>query len=600
MRKLLSLMLLLILGMSAEVVMAAAAEQPRQAMGLIVKLKGQDTTPGGRSLVRLQAAAVPAHGAQELRLRLSAAAQRQRVSFVQRKSTAFAANVIHNGHPVPIEQAEAEAARLRKDPDVEWVIVNEMIRPASVSLDDPGFGLQTWLQWRDQAAGRVAVANFPAAWTALANRTLSPVVVAVLDSGILLAPDLDGRLLPGYDFVSEPAYSGDGDGVDPDPSDPGLGVVPPNGCTESEAWHGLSVAAMLGATTGNMVDGAGALAPLPGPVVLPVRVGGLCGAMVSDIIEGMLWAAGVDYHGSPARNLHPARVINLSYGGEGSCADAGSGVRDVAWLYRQTIATLKSQGVLVVASAGNGDVVTGLGQWGATRPANCAGVMAVTGLNQRGYKASYANLMRVDGVQSFGLAVASGDVSRDNYGNNVLTDAGVVTLTNSGAGAPSDYFELRAQVGTSMAAPMAAGVAALMLAADPGLTVDDLLWGLSHKSSAFPNAASVGFQACVPGVGEQGHCACSADTCGAGMLDAELAVNWAIEHASQGGTATASATAQSACYFSPAREGGGSACGDSGSSGGGGGALGELDLLALAVMTLVMSCWKRPVRGGRR
>lgn len=446
MRNLLSLLLLLILGMSGEMVAAAAEAQPRQAMGLIVKLKGQDGVGASRSLVRLQAAAAPSSSAQEMRLRLSAAAQRQRVSFLQRKSTAFAAHVIHNGHPVPIEQAEAEAARLRQDPDVEWVIVNEMIRPASISLDDPGYGLQTWLQTRDPEAGRTAVANFPPAWAALANRALSPVVVAVLDSGILAAPDLDGRLLQGYDFVSETTYSGDGDGVDPDPSDPGLGVVPPSGCAESEAWHGLSVAALLGASTGNMLDGAGALAPLPGPVVLPVRVGGLCGAMVSDIIEGMLWAAGVDYHGSPARNVHPARIINLSYGGDGSCADLGTGAHDVGWLYRQTIATLKSQGVLVVASAGNGDASTGLGHWGVTRPANCAGVLAVTGLNHRGYKASYANLMRVDSVQSFGVAVASGDVARDRFGNNVLADPGVVTLRNSGSVSPTDYFELRAQV----------------------------------------------------------------------------------------------------------------------------------------------------------
>lgn len=568
-------------------------------MGLIVKLKGQDAAVSGRSLVRLQAAAVTGNSEQELRLRLSAAAQRQRVSFLQRKATAFAAHVIHNGHPVPIELAEAEAARLRRDPDVEWVIVNEMIRPASVSLDDPGYDSQTWLQSRDLAAGRVAVANFPPAWSALANRALSPVVVAVLDSGILTAPDLDGRLLPGYDFVSEPTYSGDGDGVDPDPSDPGLGTVLPNGCSKSEAWHGLSVAAMLGATTGNALDGAGALAPLPGPVVLPVRVGGLCGAMVSDIIEGMLWAAGVDYHGAPARNLHPARVINLSYGGDGSCADLGNGVHDAAWLYRQTIATLKSQGVLLVASAGNGDASTGLGQWGATRPANCAGVLAVTGLNQSGYKASYANLMQVDSVQSFGLAVASGDVYRNAYGDNVLTDPGVVTLTNTGVSSPSSYFELRAQVGTSMAAPMAAGVAALMLAADPSLTVDDLLWGLSRKSASFPSASSLGFQACVPGVGEQGNCACSVDTCGAGMLDAELAVNWAIEHAAQGGTATVSTTGQSACYFSPTREGGASACADSNSSGGGG-ALSALDLLALAFIAIGTGLRRGPLRGGRR
>ena len=97
--------------------------------------------------------------------------------------------------------------------------------------------------------------------------------------------------------------------------------------------------------------------------VLPVRIGGTCGALVSDIIEGMLWSAGVDYQGSPARNPNPARVINLSFGGQGSCDSSDS--RDV--LYRQTIATLRTKGALVVASAGNGDdSANPLGQVGAT------------------------------------------------------------------------------------------------------------------------------------------------------------------------------------------------------------------------------------------
>ncbi|HEX5357521.1 MAG TPA: S8 family serine peptidase [Aquabacterium sp.] len=598
MRKLFALMLWLICWMGVGPVMAAQA-QPSLAMGLIVKLKGQDAAVAGQSLVRLQAAAMPAANAQDLRARLSAAAQRQRVSFLMRKPTAFAAQVIHNGHPVPVAQAEAEAARLRKDPDVEWVIVNEMARPASVNVDDPGYGIQTWLQTRDAAIGRVAVANFPPAWEALSNRTLSPVVVAVLDTGILHAPDLDGRLLPGYDFVSELAYSGDGNGVDADPTDPGEDImkVPEalrDGCPVSPvSWHGLSVTAMLAATTGNMVDGAGALAPLPGPLVLPVRVGGMCGAMVSDIIEGMLWAAGVDYNGSPARNLHPARVINLSFGGDGSCADTGSGAHDASWLYRQTIATLKSQGVLVVASAGNGDASSGLGLWGATRPANCAGVLAVTGLNERGYKARYANLMQTDGIQSFGVAVASGDIDA----NDVLTDSGIVTLTNTGVGNASSYFELRRMVGTSLASPVVAGVAALMLAADPTLTVDDLLWGLTHKTAGFPDVTALGMQTCVSGSGGQGNCGCTTQTCGAGMLDAELAVNWAISHAGQGGSATPSTSTQSACYFNPSRGGGSDACTQASSSGGG--AMSWLSLLALACCALAMT-WMRPLKAGRR
>lgn len=578
----------------------ATTSQPRMAMGLIVKLKEAGAPVAPPSVVRLQPMSQPAGKPQDLRMRLSAASQRQRLGYLLQKPTAFAAHVLHSGRPVPMAQAEADAARLRRDPDVEWVIVNEMVHPASVDLNDPGYGGQTWLQGRD--AEHAGVANFPAAWEALSGRTLSPVVVAVLDTGILPAPDLDGRVLSGYDFVSDPAYSGDGDGVDPNPTDEGDSLQSrPSGCAPSRGarWHGLSVAAVLAAQTGNALAGAGALAPLPGPVVLPVRVAGACGAQVSDILEGMLWAAGVSYNGSPARNLHPARIVNLSFGGEGSCADTGNGTRDVAWLYRQTIATLKSQGVLVVSSAGNGDEATGLGLWGATRPANCAGVLAVTGLNERGYKARYANLMNPDGLQSFGLAVASGDT--DGSSSNYLTDAGIVTQVYDDA---IGVFHLAAMAGTSMAAPQAAAVAALMLAADPTLTVDDLLWGLTRKTAPFPD--NQGLPVCVPGLTSgQGNCSCTAETCGSGVLDAESAVNWALDHAVFGGsgTATPSATpaSTSVCYFNPSREGGGDGCASASTAssdqgGGGGGAASWMDVLALAIMAVGL----RSLRGGRR
>ena len=46
----------------------------------------------------------------------------------------------------------------------------------------------------------------------------SDIVVAVVDSGILFKhPDLkgSGNVLPGYDFISDPAAARDGDGRDP-------------------------------------------------------------------------------------------------------------------------------------------------------------------------------------------------------------------------------------------------------------------------------------------------------------------------------------------------------------------------------------------------
>ena len=46
-------------------------------------------------------------------------------------------------------------------------------------------------------------------------------VIAVVDSGIVPHPDLDGRVLPGYDFVSDLTDANDGNGRDADATDPG-------------------------------------------------------------------------------------------------------------------------------------------------------------------------------------------------------------------------------------------------------------------------------------------------------------------------------------------------------------------------------------------
>ena len=48
----------------------------------------------------------------------------------------------------------------------------------------------------------------------------------------------------------------------------------------------------------------------------PVRVFGKCGGLLSDILDGMRWAAGI--HQTVA-NPTPAKVINMSLGGEGTC-----------------------------------------------------------------------------------------------------------------------------------------------------------------------------------------------------------------------------------------------------------------------------------------
>ena len=93
----------------------------------------------------------------------------------------------------------------------------------------------------------------------------------------------------------------DGDGWDPDPSDPGDWInasdqtdplFPGGGsCPIADSsWHGTRVMGILGALTNN---GVGIAGMTWSPYLLPVRALGKCGGYDSDIIVGMQWAAGM-------------------------------------------------------------------------------------------------------------------------------------------------------------------------------------------------------------------------------------------------------------------------------------------------------------------
>lgn len=562
---------------------ALAAE--RRAMGLIVKLKEAQAP----SVVRLRALAIPSDAPAKLAQRLSAAAQRSRVSYLMKRPTAFGAMVMHNRRPVPLLQAQAEAARMRQDPDVEWVIVNELEQPMAITTNDPYYPRQEWMS--DSASG--AIPNIPAAFDRLAGRTLTPVVVAVLDTGILPHPDLEGRVYRrgsatpgGYDFVSEVEFANDGSGQDDDASDPGDFILQStidanpalyDGCeAQASSWHGTSIAAQLAAIQGNGMGMVGMLAPLSGVPVLPVRVAGTCGAAVSDIVEGMLWSAGIGYAGSPTANPHPARVLSLSFGGDAGCSCANkanlNGADGAECLYQNVVDALTQKGALLVAAAGNGDGTIGDSQ--ASRPASCPGVLAVTALVRSGAKASYASFTPIDSSH-FAVATMGGSSTQ-----TLVNPDGIFTVVNQGANGPQSYaapypdpladYDYRA--GTSFATPIAAGTVALMWAANPNLTVAQILSGLS-TSGVRPHVTT-GPAVCTSI--NRGNCRCTSATCGSGILDVDKAVQWAV-----GATATTTYVAPtvSASFFTPER-----VAPSRGSSGGGGGALDPLSLGVLGAL----------------
>jgi serine protease len=345
------------------------------------------------------------------------------------------------------------------------------------------------------------------AWTL--SQGSSAIVVAVLDTGVRAShPDLAAKLLPGYDFVSDATVANDGGGRDSDPADPGDWVSSAEaaagtlkGCTVgSSSWHGTRTASLIGAATNNGVGMAGT-APLS--PVLPVRVLGKCGGYDSDIIAGLRWAAGLSVTGVPS-NPNPARVINLSLGSSGSCSAA----------YQEAINELIAAKVVVVAAVGNEGLAVGV-------PANCGGVIAVAGLRHSGSKVGYSNL----GPEVAVSAPAGNCVNSSGaclYGLITATDSGSTTPQGAAYNDASNY-----SVGTSFAAPLVSGTAALMLALNPGLTPGELASLLKRSARAFPSSgadASVSSCRAPSATAQTAECYCTTSTCGAGMLDAAAAV----------------------------------------------------------------------------
>lgn len=267
------------------------------------------------------------------------------------------------------------------------------------------------------------------------------VTVAVLDSGITAHPDLDANVLPGYDFIAESAFSNDGNGRDSDPTDAGNWTVDNQCFTGSKAtpsdWHGTHVAGTIAAIANNNEGIAGVA---PEAKIVPVRVLGACGGFDSDITDGIIWAAGGSVRGVPA-NQHPAQVINMSIGSEGTCTTP----------YRQAIAQANKRGSIVVVAAGNNNFDAS-----KSSPGNCEDVITVGATDKNGKRSYFSNYgSRVD------VSAPGGD--RRYWGG------GILSTLNAGKTAPgkADYAEYQ---GTSMAAPHVAGIVALMKAIDPKLT----------------------------------------------------------------------------------------------------------------------------------
>ncbi len=343
------------------------------------------------------------------------------------------------------------AATVAKRDDVVWAAPNTLRQHEAASpvpVNDPYFAKQ-WNVWDSASkspAGGYSV-KAPSLWRV--TRGSDSVRVAVLDTGILPHPDLDGQTVPGYDMISADSplalkNAGDGDGRDPNPADPGdwasRGFCYRNSPAYPSSWHGTFVAGQIAAKADN---GLGIAGVAPGVKIQPVRVLGHCGGWDSDIIAGMTWASGGHVEGIPDQTAsEKARVVNLSLG---FTYDITSQRNAACKPYEAAAAAGRARGSVFIAAAGNDG-----GNANLAVPASCAGFVSVGATSSRGFSALYSNI-----GTSVDLSAPGGDTFIEGSSD------GIVSLGNAGTKGPLGPKYVRYE-GTSMAAPQVSAAAAML------------------------------------------------------------------------------------------------------------------------------------------
>ncbi len=513
---------------------AAATQHVGDVPQLIVKLRaGADSQTQLRTAEDLQTPAT----------RIEALAARRGLELDAQRSITPRVHVLNVQSTVAGQTVDQVLAQLRTDPDVEYAVVDQRRYIQAMTPNDPLYSEQWYLQAVSAAAP--AALDATDAWSTTTGS--SSVIIADIDTGVRPDhPDLAGKLVAGYCFISDTFVANNSTCPGPDDSDPGDWVTSsdisnhPSDCggasTGYSSWHGTRVAGILGTASNNAIGIAGVTWD---PQILPVRALGKCGGTDSDIITAMLWAAGIEVtvNGQQLTNPNPARIINLSLGGSGSCPAS----------YQDAINQILADGVIIVASAGN--------ETGAVAaPANCPGVIAVAGAREDGTKVGYSSFGSQVAVSApAGNCINSGTQQPCLYTITTTTNLGIegpgandytgeysCYPDSTGGGSPGSYPNCSIaanqyrdyNVGTSFSAPLVSGIAALMASVNGNLSPSEIAARVKASATAFPQSSldtSPQPPAC-PSTNSGGQCICTNDgkTCGAGLANASVAVAQAL------------------------------------------------------------------------
>lgn len=394
----------------------------------------------------------------------------------------FSSKDLKSVYPYNANKMHAVLQKLRKNPLITYAVQDRAghFNPLlPMHGHEAEFTLSHELQWDEfKAPGGIMLESSAGlrdgAWAITSGFSSTPVVVAVLDTGIALNNSLVGNLVKnpdgevfGWNFSANNRNLGD----------------------ETDSWHGTHVAGTI-AAFGEVMLGVGEHLK-----ILPVKIPDKSGMFYeSQVINAIYWSVGGRVPGVPD-NLWPAKVLNMSFG-----IDEGPGKEmehcDEALL--EALNFVREAGAVITVAAGNDN------RWEHyNAPAACNGTIKVAATGPSGLRARYSNYG--PGVS---FAAPGGDL---HYGKK----GGILSTVNPEGGYGNTGFDF--YQGTSMASPHAAGVAGLIYAvSDAAIAperVEQILYATTHDFGK-TNDANVSCVGIKP--------------CGSGILDAANAVKAAL------------------------------------------------------------------------
>ncbi len=343
---------------------------------------------------------------------------------------------------------------LSSDPRVEYAELDYAVH-ATIIPNDPYFGSQ-WGMSKIQA---------PAAWDEATGG--ADVTNANVDTGVDLGhPDLNDKIVPGWDFVNDDSLAQDDHG------------------------HGTHVAGIAAAETNNLQGVAGVSW---GARIMPIKVlAGDGNGYYSDVAQGVLYACS-----------HGAQIINLSLGGS-----------NPSFVLEDALEQAYAQGCLIAAAAGND------GGYGVDYPAAYPEAIAVAATDQYDQRAYFSDYgpeidLAAPGVGTYstlwkpgehtygyksgtsmstphvaGLAAVIWSVCPEMTNNDLR---GVLQTTAQDLGAPGwDQYYGYGRIDAEQAVEAAGPLPVLSVSAGQMLFLADATWGPWPQTLLVRNAAFCG------------------------------------------------------------------------------------------------------------